>query len=102
MVRCQFYRCRTHPNLTAFGQHPLNTVHGVAEGVRPPPIQPKHFISICLALQKGTKELQKQERDIKATVVQWFQQQPRELFAKGIHQLVCQRDACITACGPYF
>jgi len=46
-------------------------VHGVVEGAGPHPIQPKHFISMCLALQKGTKELQKQERDIKATVVQW-------------------------------
>jgi len=79
---------------------PEHSVHVVVEGVRPPPIQPKHFISMSLALQKSTKELQKQERDIKATVVQWLQQQPRVLFAEGIHQLVCQRDACITACGP--
>ena len=104
MVQCQFYRCSTHPNLTAFWPAPPeHTVHLVMEGVRPPPpIQPKHFISMCLALLKGTKELQKQERDIKATVVQWFQQKLRDLFAKGIHQLACQRDACITACGPYF
>jgi hypothetical protein len=57
------YRCRTHPNLTAFGQHPLNTMCMLWWKVLDhTPIQPKHFISMCLALQKGTKELQKQER----------------------------------------
>jgi hypothetical protein len=66
--------------------------------LRPPPYNP----NISFPFQKGTKELQKQERDIKATMVQWFQQKPRELFAEGIHQLVCQKVACITACGPYF
>jgi histone-lysine N-methyltransferase SETMAR len=39
--------------------------------------------------------------DIKAVVVQWFQQQPRE-FLDGIHQLMCQWDACLNAHEDYF
>jgi hypothetical protein len=34
-------------------------------------------------------------KDIKAAVMQWFQQQSRELFVKEIHQLVHQYDACL-------
>ena len=34
---------------------PEYTVHGVEEGVWPPPIQHKHFISMCLALHEGTR-----------------------------------------------
>jgi histone-lysine N-methyltransferase SETMAR len=41
------------------------------------------------------------EEDIKAVVVQWFQQQPGEFFAEGFHQLVHQWDACIRNHGDY-
>jgi hypothetical protein len=32
-------------------------------------------------------------KDVRTVVVQWFQQQPREFFTEGIHQLIHQSDA---------
>jgi hypothetical protein len=34
------------------------------------------------------------DEDVKTTVIQWFQQQPKEFFAEGIHQLVQKWDTC--------
>jgi hypothetical protein len=42
------------------------------------------------------------DEDVKAAVMQWFQQQPREFFVEVIHQLACQWDACINIHGDYF
>jgi hypothetical protein len=37
------------------------------------------------------------DEDVKAAVVLWLQQQPREFFTEGIHWLVCQWGACLNA-----
>jgi hypothetical protein len=43
------------------------------------------------------------EENIKAMVLQWFQQQQlREFFVEGIHQLVCKWVACPYPHGEYF
>jgi hypothetical protein len=42
------------------------------------------------------------DKDVKTTVVQWFQQQPKELFVEVIHRLVCEWDACFSAHGDIF
>jgi hypothetical protein len=39
------------------------------------------------------------DEDVKAVVVQWFQQQPREFFAEGINQQMPQR---LSDCGDCF
>jgi hypothetical protein len=33
------------------------------------------------------------DKDVMTVILEWFQQQPREFFTEGIHQLVCQWDA---------
>jgi hypothetical protein len=43
-----------------------------------------------------------QVKDIKATELLWFLQQPRELFAKEIHWMMQHLDACLSAHGDYF
>jgi hypothetical protein len=40
--------------------------------------------------------------DVKAVVVQWFQQQPREFFVEGIRRLMHQLDACLSTHGYFF
>jgi hypothetical protein len=42
------------------------------------------------------------DKDVKAAVVQCFQQELREFFAEGIYQLVHQWNACLSAYGDYF
>jgi hypothetical protein len=42
------------------------------------------------------------DEDIKAKVVQWFQQTRRKCFEEGIQQLVHQWDACLSDRGDYF
>jgi phage terminase large subunit-like protein len=42
------------------------------------------------------------DEDARAAVVQWFQQQPEDFSAEGIHQLVRRWDACRNAYGDYF
>jgi hypothetical protein len=42
------------------------------------------------------------EEDIKDMVVQPFQLQPRDFFAKGIHHLVYQLNAYLNIHGGYF
>jgi hypothetical protein len=37
-----------------------------------------------------------------ASVAQWFQQQPRQVFANGIHRLLLQWNAGLIAYGDYF
>jgi hypothetical protein len=41
------------------------------------------------------------DEDVKAMVVQWFQQQVREFFVVVIHWLVLQLDICLNAHGDY-
>jgi len=48
---------------------PEHSVHGVVEGVTPPPIQPKRFMSMCLALQKGPAETGKRHQGNSRAVV---------------------------------
>jgi hypothetical protein len=36
------------------------------------------------------------DEDMKTTLVQWFQQQPKELYVEGIHLLVHLWNACLT------
>jgi hypothetical protein len=40
--------------------------------------------------------------NIKPVVLQWFQQQPREFFAEGIHHLVLHSATCHSTLGDYF
>lgn len=67
MIKCQLYRCRIHPNLSACGQHCLCTL---VDGVEPPPIEHKHFTSMCLALQ-GEKVLKTCRIRTKTSRPQW-------------------------------
>jgi hypothetical protein len=42
------------------------------------------------------------DKNVTVKVVQRFQQQPREFFVKGIHQLLCQWYACLKAHEDHF
>jgi hypothetical protein len=64
-----------------------------------------HFVtSTCLAPLEGRTNGHRSEsgKDIKATVVQWFPQKPKEFFVEEIHQLVCQWNVCFKSMGNIF
>jgi hypothetical protein len=62
-----------------------------------------HSFHVFGPLKKALKGLRfGPGKDIKAAVVQWFQQQPREFFIEGIHWLVRQYEACLSVHGDNF
>jgi hypothetical protein len=49
-----------------------------------------------------THSLVRSQDDVKYSVKQWFHQQPKAFFEKGILRLVIQYDACLNAQEYYF
>jgi hypothetical protein len=75
----------------------------VEEAVPPhsPDLCEFHVLSTSKETLKGHRF--RSDEDVKATVVQWFQQQPRQhtLWSRSI-ELMHQWDACLSAHGDYF
>jgi hypothetical protein len=60
------------------------------------------YLAMFSPLRKNGRAIDLGLMKMSATVVHWFQKQPRELFTKGIHQLACKWDACLDTHGDCF
>jgi hypothetical protein len=60
------------------------------------------YLAVFSPLRKCGRPIDLGQMRMSAPLVHWFQQQPRETFAEGSHQLVCKKDACLDPRGDYF